>query len=114
MRFLLRSFSSLFRIAWSFVSNCARIDNVTECRIGHTSSRFDIFALLALNEDVALSLCAVSNFGLGIGMLDGLSEELVWALPFGVPLYVPAADMVGGIPARRYSCYFATYWSTNW
>ena len=58
--------------------------------VHHTSSRFDCFALLALNE-VEASLGALSSFGRG--MLDGLSEKALGGLPFGVPLYVPAADI---------------------
>lgn len=59
------------------MSNCACVQGMMEGMTGHTSSRFDIFALLALSEEEAVSLCTVSNFGLGIGMLDGLSVKPV-------------------------------------
>lgn len=58
----------------------------------HTSSRFDCFALLALKELEAASLGAPSN--LGRGMFEGLSVKPLLSLFLGVPLYVPAADMV--------------------
>ena len=43
-------------------------------RLGLTSSRLDCFALLDVNDDPA-SLTVDSSFGLGRGMLDGLSEK---------------------------------------
>ena len=59
--------------------------------------------LLALNVDEAASLAWVSNLGRGMGIFDGLSEELVGGLPFGVPLYVPVADILEDLSAGLFS-----------
>ena len=56
-----------------------------------------------LNEDPA-SLVVLSNLGLGIGMLDGLSVCWAWPLPLGVPLYVPVADMLRNVRVFHSQC----------
>ena len=65
-----------------------------------TSSLFDCFVLLALYDEPA-SLGMLSSLGRGTGMFEGLSvAKLLWARPFGVPLYVPVADMLAAISNR--------------
>jgi hypothetical protein len=66
------------------------------CLPYRTSSLFDCFALLAVNDEPA-SLVVDSSFGRGIGMFDGLSEKAawLWGRPLlGVPLKVPVVDMI--------------------
>lgn len=96
-RFLLRSFSILLRIA------CDRLSDREVAAVSHTmfitSSRFDCFARLALSNEPA-SLWAVSSFGLGIGMLDGLSWNGFAGRPLGVPRYVPVDDIASVWPLR--------------
>lgn len=68
-----------------------------------TSSRFDCFCLLALNVDVACSLCIVEltlDSSLGRGIFEGLLSNTgicprPWLRFVGVPRKVPvSADMV--------------------
>ena len=65
--------------------------------IAPTSSRLLCFALLALTVEVPDSLGVAwfrCDSRAGLGMCDGESEKGGWLLPFGVPLYVPVADIL--------------------